>query len=163
MDWKVFTLGIMRWEFCKSMEFSKIRNVGDPCFVGTRKMERLLATASIQQPHPPTGWWTCHPTWTGQNPPSPGSVAGQAHFRHTHPHSHTYCTQSTASLALREHYHFCSAFQLQAWKVAITAKDATRLAQSMSQTDGTADRRKQWLRTNCNKAIQKTLSIRKQK
>jgi hypothetical protein len=55
MDWKVFTLGIMRWEFCKSMEFSKIRNVGDPCFVGTRKMERLLATASIQQPHPPTG------------------------------------------------------------------------------------------------------------
>jgi len=55
VDWVVFIMEIMRWENCKSMYLHKSEDWGTPALVGTWEMGRLLATASIQQPCPPTG------------------------------------------------------------------------------------------------------------
>ena len=55
VDWEVFIMEIMRWENCKLTYLQICKDWGTPALVGTWEMGRLLATASIQQPCPPTG------------------------------------------------------------------------------------------------------------
>lgn len=128
--------------------------MGDPCFC--RNMGNGKAAGHcIHSTTLPTHRLLNMPHNLNQSPPSPGSVAGQTQFKHTDSHNHTYCTQSTASLALREHYHFCSACQLQAWKVAIHCARSCTPGASTLETDRTVDRRKQWLRKQLQQIIKK--------
>lgn len=120
---------------------SQIWRLGDPCF--SRNMGNGKAAGHcIHSTTLPTHRLLDMPHNLNESPPSPGSVAGQTQFRQTQSHNHTYCTQSTASLALREHYHFCSACQLHAWKVAIHCTRSCVSCTSTLKTDRNCGQKK---------------------
>lgn len=96
--------------------------------------------------------------------PPPQALLQDKHNSDKQSHNHIYCTQSTASLALREHYHFCSACQLHAWKVAIHCARSRVPRTSTLKTDRNCGQKKtsNWETTITNqekKYVQKINSL----